>query len=150
MSDTAQTLEAAVLTGAEKAVGDLLSRLRLSAGTHEVTTVLDWLDQHGVLDAVDKAANAAPAVAEAPAETVPPAEATAGAEATPAPPTEPEASAPAATQPIEPTASAAADAAAAAASSGEAPKEPAAPEPNPLKQFLQTAVDALAQALEHL
>jgi hypothetical protein len=135
MTDTLQTAEAAgtkVLDGAETAVASLLAQLRLPPDNNTAVTVIDWLDQHGVLDAVDTAAKkiaadtaakaaADVAAAEAPPATVPAASvpAAAGEGSSLA-----SAAAPPAAAPVEPTAAAAAAAAEAAANtSGNVPAE---------------------------
>lgn len=65
MTDELTTEAAKILDGAETAVGDLLTSLRLPADNNTVVAVLDWLDKHGVLDAVDDAAHKIAAEAEA-------------------------------------------------------------------------------------
>lgn len=146
--------EPKVLTGAETAVGDLLTQLRLTKGPNELSTVLGWLDSHGVLDAVDESANKPPAETPPPAESEAPqvaADATAG-EATS---TASETTAPA-VAPTEPTASHAAAAEAAtpvetAPATTEATGAPDANPPEPTaKDLVQLAVGALTKLAEKL
>lgn len=137
-----------VLAGAEKAATDLLGQLRLNPGSNELSTVLGWLDSHGVLDAVDESANKPPAEPEAeaegaPSETTPVAEAAAG-EGT----TSTASETPPAAAPTEPTASHAPVETAAAESS--VPADPEAATTSPLKVALGKAVEALTEALGHL
>lgn len=68
MTDTAPTAETAdetaadsALVHAEKAVHDLLTRLRLELTGQHVATVLDWLGELGVAGNVNDAAAAPPA-----------------------------------------------------------------------------------------